>query len=452
MKKIRHLKSAALCLSLIFTNMSAVALATGATEAANAHALPDFTRLIKENGKTVVQITAQLNEDLNTMMARQFFAGPEFNAPRGFSYGSGFFIDKSGHILTNAHVIEEGAYVTVVTAEEREYRARIVGTDKRTDLALLKIEIENAPAAKIGNSDKVEVGNWVLAIGNPYGFSSTATKGIVSAMSRSFPEGTYVPFIQTDAAVNPGNSGGPLFNLAGEVIGINSRIYSKTGSFNGLAFAIPINTAMNIAKQLKEQGFVNRGWLGVSIQPLLAQQADALGLPAPKGAFVGEVTRGSPAEKAGILKGDVILRYNNVEIVKSSDLPPLVGTSAIDSDVAVTLFRQGKTLTVTVHILALDEGQPKIVRDDLFRGLQVRSLSDKEKAALMFSAGVVVHRVQAGSRAEKAGFLAGDVLINMDNQQISDIAALKQILQQVPKDKPVAVLLFREGRSFYLAL
>lgn len=436
--------------------------------------LPDFTALIKNNAKTVVQIDSQSNNNIGSLqqpddlttpedLLRYFFEGPEFGnnpmQPRkqrpSYSHGSGFFIDDKGYILTNAHVVKGSDDITVSTTDRKEYTAELIGLDERTDVALLKIRYKNSPAAKIGNSDKAEVGNWVLAIGSPFGFDYTATKGIISAVSRSLPDGTYVPFIQTDAAVNPGNSGGPLFNLKGEVIGINSQIYSSTGSFNGLAFAIPINTAMNIAKQLREKGFVSRGWLGVAIQNVDHDLATSFDLDKPTGALVSGVVEDSPAEKAGIQPGDIILSFDGHNIEESADLPPIVGTVSVDTSVAVELMRNGKKKTLDVTVGELDEGEhvskngKKIAKN---KGLTVSELTEKQRQALSVDNGVLVQSVAANSQADKAGFRAGDVIININNIPVKNTKSFKRAMKNLPDDKPTAILIIRKGLSLFIPL
>lgn len=437
--------------------------------------LPDFTSLIKQNAKTVVQIQSRslgsanrrnptvsphgqaLPEDL----LRYFFGMPDdgggyHSMPQrpSQSHGSGFFIDDKGYVLTNAHVVKGGDEITVSTTDQKEYPAELIGLDERTDVALLKINKNNTPAAKIGDSDAVEVGNWVLAIGSPFGFDYTATKGIVSAVSRSLPDGTYVPFIQTDAAVNPGNSGGPLFNLKGEVIGVNSQIYSRTGSFNGLAFSIPINTAIHVAEQLKTQGFVSRGWLGVGIQNVDQDLATSFGLDKPAGALVASVIADSPAEVAGLLAGDIILTFDGKVIKKSADLPPLVGTVAAGTDVKVTILRNGKKKSLSVEVGELDEGQPKVANQSAKtknKGLTVANLSGAKKQQLMLDNGVIVVAVEQSSAADNAGFRAGDVIVNINNRQIDNIKSFKAALKNAGNN-PVAVLVIRDGRSLFIPL
>ncbi len=302
--------------------------------------LPDFTDLVEKQGATVVNIstTQTVRSPLGSPQApqlqeddpfyeffRRFVPNP---GPREFqnnSLGSGFIISTDGYILTNAHVVEAADEINVKLNDKREFKAKVIGSDKRTDIALIKIEATGLPAVRFGDPNKLKVGEWVIAIGSPFGFENSVTAGIVSAKGRSLPQENFVPFIQTDAAVNPGNSGGPLFNMAGEVIGINSQIYSRTGGFMGLSFAIPIDVANDIATQLKTGGRVTRGRIGVVIQPVTRELAESFGLPKPAGALVSSVEKGSPAEKAGIEAGDVILKFNGRDVTSSEDLPRLVG-------------------------------------------------------------------------------------------------------------------------------
>ncbi|MBS9777261.1 MAG: Do family serine endopeptidase [Gammaproteobacteria bacterium] len=436
--------------------------------------LPNFTKLIKENAQTVVQIESRdIMQTTQTQgnyhhgqpmpddLLRYFFEAPQNRngAPNrsmpSLSHGSGFFIDEQGFIITNAHVVKGGDEIIVSTTEQKEYKAELIGLDERTDVALLKINKDNTPAVKVGNSDSIEVGNWVLAIGSPFGFDYTATKGIVSAVSRSLPDGTYVPFIQTDAAVNPGNSGGPLFNLDGEVIGVNSQIYSRTGSFNGLAFAIPINTAIHIAQQLKSKGFVSRGWLGVGIQSVNQDLARSFGLDTPKGALVANVAAGSPAQYSGLKVGDVILGFNGKAIRKSSDLPPLVGTVNVGTAVDVEILRNGEKQTLSVTIGELDEGQPKLAKKPHVknnRGLIVSALTARKRQEAGIDNGVLVTEVLAGSKAADMGFRPGDVIVNVDNQEINSADEFYNLLSSNNNQHPLAVLVIRQGRSLFIPL
>lgn len=456
--------------------ISSLALVAGiAVSRATAAELPDFSRLIEKNAAAVVQIDGRTTSSAATQpqqmtpedFFRYFFDGrgglPQIPHGGGSAHGSGFFIDAEGYILTNAHVVKDSDEITVSTTEKKEYLAELVGMDERADVALLKIKNANNPTVAIGNSDKLKVGNWVLAIGSPFGFDYTATAGIVSAVSRSLPDGNYVPFIQTDAAVNPGNSGGPLFNLAGEVIGINSQIYSNTGSFNGLAFAIPINTAMNIAEQLKNKGYVSRGWLGVGFQPVSHELAKSFALDKPMGALIVSVSPDGPAAEGGVKIGDIILKFNGKTIGEATDLPPLVGATEAGKAVAVEVLRNGKkeNLTVTLGELEKIDGQGTSTSNQLdndsdkqdlsVQGMTVRPLAMSQKDELGIDAGVVIVSLDPNSAAAKAGFRRGDVIVNVNNRGIDSVATFDKAIRQRSGDKPLAVLVIRSGRSLFIA-
>ncbi|CAN0154843.1 unnamed protein product, partial [Phaeothamnion confervicola] len=332
--------------------------------------LPDFTDLVEKQGPTVVNIstTQTVRSPLGTPQVpqlqeddpfyeffRRFVPNP---GPREFqnnSLGSGFIISTDGYILTNAHVVEAADEINVKLTDKREFKAKVIGSDKRTDIALIKIEATGLPAVKFGDPNKLKVGEWVIAIGSPFGFENSVTAGIVSAKGRSLPQENFVPFIQTDAAVNPGNSGGPLFNMRGEVIGINSQIYSRTGGFMGLSFSIPIDVANDIAAQLKTGGKVTRGRIGVVIQPVTRELAESFGLQKPTGALVASVEKGSPAEKAGVEAGDVILKFGGRDVVSSEDLPRLVGSTKPGVKSVMQLMRNKATREVSVVVGEMPE-------------------------------------------------------------------------------------------------
>jgi serine protease Do len=349
-----------------------------------AGSLPDFVDLVKQSSPAVVNISTTQHKTLNKRFRHNFqipnlpedsplndlfqkFFGQgqgqgqneeEHDEPPGRGYdaqslGSGFVISQDGIILTAAHVVDGADKVIVRLSDRREFEAKVVGADKRSDVAVLKIDTTGLPVVKIGSTEDLEVGEWVLAIGSPFGFEHSATAGIVSAKRRNLPSENYVPFIQTDVAINPGNSGGPLIDLDGEVVGVNSQIYSRTGGFMGLSFAIPIEMAMNVADQLQTKGRVSRGWLGVLIQDVTRELADSFGMKHPKGALVAKVVPDSPAEKAGVQVGDIILKYNGQQISNSSMLPPLVGSSGIDHPAELEILRAGKKRTLKVEILGL---------------------------------------------------------------------------------------------------
>lgn len=433
-----------------------------------AESLPNFTDLIKQNAKTVVQIDARANRTNSQFgnstdvpdLFRYFNENPQLQRPNtpqprsSRALGSGFFIDNEGYILTNAHVVNGADEIKVSTTDQTEYQAKLIGLDERSDVALLKVDKTGMPFVKIGDSDKIEVGNWVLAIGSPFGFEYTATKGIISAVSRSLPDGTYVPFIQTDAAVNPGNSGGPLFNLAGEVIGINSQIYSNTGTFNGLAFAIPINTAMDIANQLKESGQVSRGWLGVAIQGINQELAESFGLNRPVGALVSSVIVNSPAQQAGIQAGDIILSFNGKSVEKSTALPPLVGQVRAGQSAEVELLRNGEKQKLTVQIGDLD-GNKKVSQKTPKRdgkGFVLMDLTDNQKNQLGVSNGVIIKEIVGGSAADIAGFLPNDIILSINNQKVINAQSFQKILDAQKKGKPTAFLVLRNGQTTFIPM
>src|SRR5918912_3084405 len=334
--------------------------------------LPDFTDLVEKHGGAVVNIsTTQTSrnplagrlpsvpeDDPLYEFFRRFMPNPGPGTPREFqsqSLGSGFIISADGYVLTNAHVVEAADEITVKLTDKRELKARVIGSDRRTDIALLKIEATGLPFVRFGNPERLRVGEWVVAIGSPFGFENTVTAGIVSAKGRSLPQETFVPFLQTDVAINPGNSGGPLFNMKGEVVGINSAIYSRTGGFMGLSFAIPIDVALDVQKQLKEKGRVARGRIGVVIQEVTRDLATSFGLERARGALVNSVEKGSPAEKAGIEASDIIVAFDGKQVDSSSDLPRLVGGTRPGSNSTVEVWRKGATKKLTLTVAELPE-------------------------------------------------------------------------------------------------
>lgn len=447
---------------------------------AQAQQLPDFTRLVETASPAVVNISTtqkvsspQLNlppgleiPDLpeGTPFGDWFrhFFGEGPNGPQEFdakSLGSGFIISPDGYLLTNYHVVKDADEVLVRLSDRRELAAQVVGSDPRSDLALLKIDAKDLPVVKTGSSSKLKVGEWVLAIGSPFGFEHSATAGIVSAKGRSLPRENYVPFIQTDVAINPGNSGGPLFNLDGEVVGINSQIYSRTGGFMGLSFAIPIEVAMDVAEQLKATGHVTRGWLGVLIQDVTRELAESFGMKAPEGALVAQVLPGSPAEKAGIKVGDVIVGFNGEEIIKSSDLPPLVGGTKIGEKVPLQVVRNGQSRNLTVVIAALPEeealqattGEPKSTVDNRL-GVEVTDLTEDQRKQLdLKQHGVVVTAVREGP-ASQAGVQRGDVILMINGVQIENSAQFKRLVAELPRGRSVPMLVQRRDGPTFLAL
>jgi serine protease Do len=441
-----------------------VAVAPAKTSAA---ALPDFADLVAQNGPAVVQISVSKDaqkvvgrgfrgipkdDDDNDMLPPWFRNFPMPKAPETPSrgVGSGFIIGSEGIVLTNAHVVDGADEVTVRLTDRREFKAKVLGTDKTTDVAVLKIDAKNLPAVKIGDPDKTRVGEWVVAIGTPYGLDNTVTSGIVSAKSRSLPGDSAVPFIQTDAAVNPGNSGGPLFNMKGEVIGINSQIFSRSGGFQGVAFAIPIDVAMNVKDQIQQHGKVHHGRLGVSIQDVNQSLADNFGMKEATGALVGSVAKDSAAAKAGIEAGDVILKFDGKTITRSSELPPIVARLTPGSPVAMELWHDGKAKNVNVTIGELEDkatvASAKDSADQGKLGVAVRALTEEEKKASGVAGGVVVEDV-AGAAA-RAGVQAGDVILSVNRTPVKSPEQLKELIGKAGKS--VALLVQREDARIFI--
>jgi serine protease Do len=439
---------------------------------AQGEALPDFASLVETEGDTVVKISVRTTTasasgsqgfDLDQIpdALKPFFEqmpqnprGPRF----GQGFGSGFVISADGYIVTNAHVVDNADEIVVGLTDRREYKAELIGMDKPTDIALLKIDAENLPVARMGNSDDVRVGEWVLAIGSPFGFEYSATQGIVSAVARNLPADTYVPFIQTDVAVNPGNSGGPLFNTAGEVVGVNSQIYSRSGGYQGLSFAIPINVAQNIVEQLRAKGYASRGWLGVMIQDVSLALAESFGLDKPSGALVADVTDNSPAEKGGLQQGDIIIEFDGREVTGSGKLPPMVGNVAAGETVPVTILRNEEQLTLDITIGELDADGGKVQvadarkKDDQRLGLVVGSLSADKAEELGVEYGVLINEVLESSPAAIAGLQPGDVLVSLDRVPVRTVDEFAEQVKSLPSGKSFAVLVHRGGASLFRAI
>lgn len=371
------------------------------------------------------------------------------------SLGSGFVLWQDGYIITNAHVVKDAKEVLVRLSDRRELPAQVVGLDEPSDIALLKIDAKDLPAVKIGASAKLRVGQWVMAIGSPFGFDYSVTAGIVSATGRSLFTEQYVPFIQTDAAINPGNSGGPLFNLKGEVIGVNSQIYSQTGGNSGIAFSIPIDVAIKVAQQLKEKGRVTRGWLGVVVQEVTRGLAQSFGMPRAEGALVARVIPGSPAETAGIRPGDVILSFDGQELIASNALPPMVGAMDPGATVPLKLLREGRQQSLKVEIGELPDevvarGEPP--RSKLPLGLAVQKLTPEDRtAAQVPEGGVGVARVEPGP-ARDAGLREGDILMTISGRRIDTPERLREVVAELPPGSSVPVLVQRDGGPLFLAL
>ena len=390
---------------------------------------------------------------------RRFFGDGESSPETDpTSLGSGFFISRDGFILTNNHVVEGAETVIVRLHDRRQFNAEVVGTDPRSDIAVLKIDAEDLPAVQIGSTTDLKVGEWVLAIGSPFGFDHTVTAGIVSAKGRSLPNENYVPFIQTDVAINPGNSGGPLFNLDGEVVGVNAQIYSRTGGFMGLSFAIPIEMAMEVADQLKSDGRVVRGWLGVVIQEVTRELAESFDMDRAYGALVARVLPNSPAQEAGLEVGDVIIRFNGAEVASSTKLPPMVGRTRVGEAARLSVLRKGESREMEVVIGELPENLDlgSIAPDDgsafsRTLGLRVIDTDEELRAELDIEGGVVVQAVEPGPAA-RAGIRQGDVIVMLDNRAVDDTRRFVEIAEELEPNRSVAVLVQRGEGPLFLAL
>jgi serine protease Do len=446
----------------------------------NVHAanLPEFTELVADNAPAVVNISTVNKQDKQSLsqiapnlqipegtpfddLFRHFFDNPQNQQPQPFegrSLGSGFVLSSDGYILTNHHVIKDADEIVVRFNDRSEYVAKVLGSDERSDVALLKVEATGLKTVKLGDSTNLKVGEWVLAIGTPFGFDHSATAGIISALGRSLPSDSYVPFIQTDVAINPGNSGGPLFNLDGEVIGINSQIYSKTGGFMGVSFAIPMDVVMNVVAQIKDKGYVSRGWLGVAIQDVTHELAESFGLDKPQGAIVSRVIPDSPASKADFQPGDVILKFNGKTINSSSALPPIVGRTEIGKSVPVDIMRNNKHKTITVVVEQLPE-EEKLAKNTAHSGgfvdsklkIELIDLTQQQQEEFNLTEGVVVADVEQGPASE-AGIRRGDLLISINNNKIKNAKHFLELSEQLPTDKAIPVLVQRGEGALFLAL
>ncbi len=440
-------------------------------------ALPDFTEIVDDAKDSVVNISTKSKPTRSNSrefempeipedtpfgeLFEKFFDRDEFNRRRdGQSLGSGFIISRDGYILTNHHVIAGADEVIVRMSNRNEYTARIVGSDEASDVAVLKIDGDNLPTLKIGDSDELKVGEWVLAIGSPFGFDATVTAGIVSAKGRSLPSDNYVPFIQTDVAINPGNSGGPLFNMDGEVIGINSQIYSRSGGFMGLSFAIPIEMAVDVADQIKETGKVSRGWLGVLIQEVTRELAESFGMDNPHGALVARVLENSPAAEAGIEVGDVIVEFNGKKVIRSSALPPMVGRAKVGDESSVTVIRDRRSQQIDVLIAQLPTTITQAAytpseeqgSENSMLGMKVEELSSSVQKRLKVESGVQVVEVDEVGPASEAGILQGDVITMIDNREIDSLDDCEDITKDLKSGKSVALLVQRRAGPVFLAI
>ncbi len=453
--------------------------------------LPDFTHLVEEYSDAVVNIsTTQKIKKRNGVpqipgfphdgpfgdLLRKFFEQQSYKKNNSStdnnsatanliqtrrtndSLGSGFIIDSDGYVVTNHHVIRDADEIIVRLKDRRELKAKVIGSDGRSDIALLKVEADNLPVVKIGSSASLKVGSWVMAIGSPFGFDHSVSVGVISAIGRTLPSETYVPFIQTDVAINPGNSGGPLFNMNGEVIGINSQIYSRTGGFMGLSFAIPVDVAKDIVEQLKRTGQAKWGWLGVLIQDVNKELAESFGMKKPMGAVVLRVLDDTPAKKAGIEVGDVITHFGDKTINRSSDLPLAVGQSAIGSKVRVRVIRDGKTKRLKVKIaelpteeeLAENGSSPREAKSNRLN-IEVSALSKEARKQVNVDGGVLVQSVAEGAAAE-AGIRRGDIILKLHGKSIKSTKQFLRIVKDLPEDKWIRVLIQRDGSPRFLPL
>ncbi|MFW1678437.1 DegQ family serine endoprotease [Pontibacter sp. JAM-7] len=447
-----------------------VVLPVGAVE------LPDFKGLVKQASPAVVNISTIQKESEGQQnrifrgpngeelpdIFKHFFKFPEGGQPPQHkapeSLGSGFIISSDGYLLTNHHVVADAEKVIVRLSDRRELEAEVVGSDERSDIALLKIDAADLPVVKLGSSAELEVGEWVLAIGSPFGFDHSVTAGIVSAKQRALARETYVPFIQTDVAINPGNSGGPLFNLAGEVVGINSQIYTRSGGFMGLSFAIPIDVAVEVANQIKAKGFVTRGWLGVIIQEVNRDLAESFGLEKPSGALVAKVLPDSPAEKAGLQEGDIIQSFDGREVVHSADLPHFVGRIKPGMKARMGIVRAGKQQSLQVAIGTLPDQQQlaqatqQVPQTDQNRlNIDVAELDQERRAKWQVSEGVVVRQVMPGAAAQ-AGLMVGDVITMLNGQSVASVNEFNRVVADLPEDRAVPLRIVRRGSPMFIPL
>lgn len=448
---------------------------------AQADSLPDFVTLAERQGPAVVNIsiTQTLKNDNSGMPfpglpddpgLQEFFkrfgipnmpnqpdqgSGQEYKSQ---SLGSGFIISADGYILTNAHVVNQADDVLVKLFDKREFKAKIIGADLRTDVALIKIDATNLPKVTIGDPAKLKVGEWVAAIGSPFGLENTVTQGIVSAKGRALPQENYVPFIQSDVAINPGNSGGPLFNLAGEVVGINSQIYSRSGGSMGLSFSIPIDVAIDVTNQLKSTGKVSRGWLGIAIQELTKELADSFGMKNNNGALIAGVEKNGPADKGGLQAGDVIIQFDGKPVMSSNDLPRIVGATRPGKKVSVEILRKGvdKTLTMGVGEMPVDNNEvaatpaPPAKTEANRAGLLLRELTPQQKKKLNGKNGLLVED-SIGAAAE-AGIRRGDVILGLNSSETQSVAQFNKQINAVPAGKTVAVLVQRGDTTLYVPI
>ncbi|MBE9536230.1 MAG: DegQ family serine endoprotease [Proteobacteria bacterium] len=455
-------------------NVSALSSSdTGTTKTVGTTGLPSFADIVKKGKPAVVNISTTKIVKNGTPEGHPFGGGDPFrdffgddffdrffNQPPNREYksqslGSGFVIDREGYILTNNHVVENADEIIVRFSNEKEYEAKIIGRDPKTDVALIKIEdSNNLPVVALGDSDALQVGEWVIAIGNPFGVGQTVTAGIVSAKGREIGAGPYDDFIQTDASINPGNSGGPLFNVKGEVVGINTAIFSPSGGNVGIGFAIPVNMVKNMLAQLKNEGTITRGWLGVVIQPITKGLAEAFGLDSEDGALVADVVDGSPADKAGIKKGDVITHFDGKKISKMRDLPSVVASTPVGSKVRVGVVRGGKEKKLSAKIEKLKEDEVSAEEagsaEDLL-GISVQEVTPElaRRLDLEVTRGVLVTNIERGSAADEGGLRRGDIIMEINTRRIDDMTGYRRAIKGIDKGDTALFLILRGGNTFF---
>ena len=443
--------------------------------------LPDFTELAEKQSPVVVNISSIQKNRANPMMQgspedeqmQEFFKRFGIPVPPGmppqngrgqqatpekqvYATGSGFIVTPDGYILTNAHVVKDADEVMVKLNDKREFKAKVIGIDLRTDVAVLKVNATNLPKVNIGNPDTIKVGEWVAAIGAPFGLENTMTVGIVSAKGRALPQENFVPFIQTDVAINPGNSGGPLFNLKGEVIGINSQIYSRTGGYMGLSFAIPINVAMDVMNQLKANGKVIRGWLGIAIQEVTKELSESFGMKNTNGALVAGIEKGAPADKGGLLPGDVIIKFDGKMIESSSDLPKAVGNTKPGKTVVAEVFRKGSVKTLNLTVGEIPSDQAEVIasnktpeKAEVNRlGLVLKEAPPLQRKKMNGKKGLLV--VDAQGSAAAAGIRRGDIVLALNNSEVESADAFAKEVSTIPNGKTVALLILRNDETLYV--
>ena len=435
---------------------------------------PNFTEVVEKNIPAVVIVHAKKTISNSPSMNPNIpnlpdefkpffdkFFDEEQNTPRGSrqapSFGSGFILTDDGYIMTNNHVISNSDEITVTLSDQTELAAKLIGSDKRSDLALLKVEADNLPVVKIGTSEDLKLGEWVLAIGSPFGFDHTVTAGIVSGKKRNLPNESYVPYIQTDVAINPGNSGGPLFNLEGDVVGVNAQIYTRSGGFMGVSFAIPAETLATVYKQLKNDGKVKRGWLGVYIQEVDKDLAASFGMDKPRGAVVAKILDKSPAQKSGFKQGDVILAFNDVDINKSKDLPLLVGVTEVDKSIKVKILRDKSIIYKNVIIEELPEDteiasmREKTIDNKMISGLKVSNIDETTKKNLNIYGGVKVDQISS-KQLNNSKIQINDIITHINNKPIFNIRDFERKVDMLTDDSLANLLVYRNSNPVYLAI